>query len=452
MNTRKQVLIMTVLLLITLMSLGLYGAWYPYRADDSETHFAELTAERGAFLFAQNCRLCHGNVGEGGALGGRLAAAPALDRPDLQAFKDSTATLAANVNRTATTIRVSDGTKFSEGQTILVEEERMEITDVSGNDLTVERAQGHTEAVAHTPPVPIYVFDKAILDDTSASGLKKHITNTISCGRVGTAMPAWAQSQGGTLSDEQIRQLVTLITEDRWDLVEHQINEEEAHFGDRTSARLTEPLTADDTSMAVSDVTVFTDEEALRLGEERIRVKGLPAAEASRRAAGQPAPRDRSGTLQVERGVLNTTPLDHEQGAPIYRFAEVSEPSPNQQTCGQTARPAAPAGTPETIEPFEGQTFQVVAQNIAFDVREIRAQSTGQIRIRLDNRDNGVEHNIAFYQSATNTTAPLIAGSVGLTFAGPGIDDTVFQAPPAGNYFFRCDVHPTTMTGNFIVQ
>jgi plastocyanin len=154
----------------------------------------------------------------------------------------------------------------------------------------------------------------------------------------------------------------------------------------------------------------------------------------------------------VERGILNTTPLDHEEGAPLYRFAEVAEPSINPQSCGQTARPAAPAGTPEVIEPFEGQTFEVIAQNIAFSVREIRAQSSGQIRVRLDNRDTGVEHNIAFYQSASNTTAPLIAGSVGLTFAGPGIDDTVFQAPPAGNYFFRCDVHPTTMTGNFIVQ
>ena len=47
---------------------------------------------------------------------------------------------------------------------------------------------------------------------------------------------------------------------------------------------------------------------------------------------------------------------------------------------------------------------------------------------------------------------PLFPGSVGTTFAGPGIDDTVFAATPAGTYFFRCDVHPTTMTGTFIVQ
>src|SRR3989337_186496 len=148
MNTRKQVLIMSALLMITLITLGFYAAWYPSRAENSEEYFGERSAERASIIFAQNCRLCHGNVGEGGALGGRLAAAPALDRPDLQAFKDSTATLAANLNRTATTIRVSDGSKFTGGRTILIDEERMKITGVSGNDLTVERAQGHTVAAS----------------------------------------------------------------------------------------------------------------------------------------------------------------------------------------------------------------------------------------------------------------------------------------------------------------
>src|SRR5688572_33064783 len=108
MNTRKQVLTMSALLMVTLITRGFYAAWYPSRADDSEEHFGELSAERASIVFARNCRICHGDLGEGGALGGRLVAAPALDRPDMQAFKDSTATLAANVNRTATTIRVSN--------------------------------------------------------------------------------------------------------------------------------------------------------------------------------------------------------------------------------------------------------------------------------------------------------------------------------------------------------
>jgi plastocyanin len=31
------------------------------------------------------------------------------------------------------------------------------------------------------------------------------------------------------------------------------------------------------------------------------------------------------------------------------------------------------------------------------------------------------------------------------------VDEVVFAKPAAGTYFFRCDVHPTIMTGNFIV-
>ena len=71
--------------------------------------------------------------------------------------------------------------------------------------------------------------------------------------------------------------------------------------------------------------------------------------------------------------------------------------------------------------------------------------------MRLDNRDEGVQHNIAFYQSSTNIQ-PVSPGSIGTTFPGPGIDDTVFNVPAAGSYFFRCDVHPTQMTGTFVVR
>ncbi len=50
-------------------------------------------------------------------------------------------------------------------------------------------------------------------DDTAtADQLKDLYHNTITCGRVGTAMPAWGQTQKGPLNDFQIGQLVALIT------------------------------------------------------------------------------------------------------------------------------------------------------------------------------------------------------------------------------------------------
>lgn len=433
MNTRKQVLVMTALLLLSLLLVGAYAAWYPYRAEDAEAHFEELSAERGAILFARNCRLCHGDVGEGGALGARLPAAPALDRGGLQGFVDISTTLAAPVSASDTSIRVNNASRIEEGGTLLIVKERMAVLGIEGTTIQVSRGEGHTAVASHASGVPV------LQRDATELGLQQRlITNTITCGRVGTAMQPWAQTQGGTLSNEQIRQLMVLITQARWDLVKHHVDEE-----DLISARLLTPIDADTRNLRVSDIRAFTEKEAIRMGDERMRVVAKPAL--------RPGETDFSGVIEVERGVLGTTPFEHAVDEEIYRFPETAEPAINQSACGQTARPTTPPRPAATIEPFTGQTVNVVAQNVAFDVRDIRVTTGGQVRVRLDNRDAGVQHNIAFYMSSTNLT-PVAPGSVGTIFAGPGLDDTVFTIPAAGTYFFRCDVHPTTMTGNFIVQ
>src|SRR5687768_14068507 len=145
MNTRKQVLIMTGLLLIMLMVLGVYAAWYPYRAEDAQTHFDEATAERGAIVFARNCRLCHGDLGEGGALGARLPAAPALHRADLMGFSDSGGTLAADIDASATSFDVTDAAKLKGGMTIIIGDEWMDIKAIDGRKLSVKRGGGYTK-------------------------------------------------------------------------------------------------------------------------------------------------------------------------------------------------------------------------------------------------------------------------------------------------------------------
>jgi len=455
MNTRKQVLVMSVLLLMMLIIVALYGAWYPSRAEDAETNFQEATAFRGAITFSQNCRLCHGDVGEGGSQGGRLAAAPPLDRQDLQGFKDSQATLASDVNAAATTLRVSDGSKFQGGDIIRIGDERMAVTAVNGNDVSVERNRelvlsgnkvvarensGWAQPSSHISGSTIYLLDQTAFDRLSKDSAINLITNTIACGRVGTFMPAWSSEHGGPLSDEQIRQLTVLIMFGRWDLVE-----EENDIIDRLSARLTRPLTAETFSMAVSDVTVFNNNQVLRLGEERLRVTGVPQLQRNERGE---LPADRSGVISVQRGVLGTVPLEHPVDTVIYNFPEAPEPSINQSSCGQTARPTAVAG-PCTTTP-EG-VVQISAQGIAFNCNEIRVQAGSQVRIAFENRE-AVLHNVAVYISQENLT-PVAPGSVGPTFTGPNVTrELTFTAPAPGSYFFRCDVHPTQMTGTFTVQ
>jgi plastocyanin len=426
MNTRKQVLIMASLLMVMLVTIGIYAAWLPNRQTDAEANFEEATAERGSIIFAQNCRLCHGDVGEGGAAGGRLPAAPALNRPDLQGFISTDQTITADVLATATTVEVSDSSKFKAGSQILIDDEHMNVTAVNGNTLTVTRGAGITTAASHLSGAAVQLFDKATLDSKITL-----ITDTISCGRIGTAMPTWSDQFGGPLNAEQIRQLVTLISQGRWDLVH-----EEDNLVDKV-ATLAEPASADATTLTLSSTKDLTANGNLRIGDERMVIKNIS---------------DDGKTVEVERGQLNSSASEHAAGDTVYNFPSAPEdPTIVQSACGQTAKAAAPAGTPATIEPFTGQTVDVTAQNIAFNTKEITLQANGQVRVRLDNKDTGVQHNIAFYKSSSDIT-PVSDGSVGLIFEGPGVDDTVFNVPAAGTYYFRCDVHPTIMFGTLIVK
>jgi plastocyanin len=61
----------------------------------------------------------------------------------------------------------------------------------------------------------------------------------------------------------------------------------------------------------------------------------------------------------------------------------------------------------------------------------------------MDNQDGGIPHNIAIYTDDTATESLF----VGELVTGPTSVDYEIPALDAGEYFFRCDVHPTTMLG-----
>ena len=67
MNTQKQILLIVVL---TFMFVGACAAYtavdLPHRAIIQDEYQYEQGVERGALLFANNCRTCHGNKGQGG--------------------------------------------------------------------------------------------------------------------------------------------------------------------------------------------------------------------------------------------------------------------------------------------------------------------------------------------------------------------------------------------------
>jgi plastocyanin len=98
-----------------------------------------------------------------------------------------------------------------------------------------------------------------------------------------------------------------------------------------------------------------------------------------------------------------------------------------------------------------GQTAVIYlkAHNIAFNLSTITVPAGAQVTVHFTNDDNGIPHNFAVYTSSAATTTifkgDIITGVSSITYN--------FTAPATpGTYFFRCDVHPNQMNGNFIVQ
>jgi len=92
-----------------------------------------------------------------------------------------------------------------------------------------------------------------------------------------------------------------------------------------------------------------------------------------------------------------------------------------------------------------GPVIQMAAENIAFDTDTIELPDTAST-IMFDNRDAGVQHNIAIYEDDTLATT-LFKGEL---VSGPGKVEYQIPPLPAGEYYFRCDVHPN-MSGVVVV-
>ncbi len=95
------------------------------------------------------------------------------------------------------------------------------------------------------------------------------------------------------------------------------------------------------------------------------------------------------------------------------------------------------------------QTVDLTAQNLAFDKSSITVKAGSQVTINFNNKDSGIQHNFSVYNDSSASKSIF----TGKMVTGPATTTYTFTAPSqAGTYFFRCDVHPTQMTGQFIVQ
>lgn len=94
-----------------------------------------------------------------------------------------------------------------------------------------------------------------------------------------------------------------------------------------------------------------------------------------------------------------------------------------------------------------GSRVPVSASNNAFDADCLAAPRSTPFAIVFDNRDPGVPHNLSIYADASAKTS-LFTGAI---FPGPETRTYEVDALPAGNHYFRCDVHPQ-MEGAFVVK
>ena len=94
-------------------------------------------------------------------------------------------------------------------------------------------------------------------------------------------------------------------------------------------------------------------------------------------------------------------------------------------------------------------TIDIDAQSLAFDKHQLNASAGQPVTINFNNKDAGVTHNIAIYTDKS-ASSKIFGGALD---AGPKVMTYNFTAPSTpGTYYFRCDVHPDTMNGQFIVQ
>jgi plastocyanin len=98
-----------------------------------------------------------------------------------------------------------------------------------------------------------------------------------------------------------------------------------------------------------------------------------------------------------------------------------------------------------TVEEGAGGV-RIVAEGTAFDTDELHLPADTPTTLTLDNRDP-VPHNVAIYENAEASGEPLFTFE---PFTGPRTETEDVEAIPEGEYYFRCDVHPT-MEGTVVV-
>jgi cytochrome c oxidase subunit II len=107
------------------------------------------------------------------------------------------------------------------------------------------------------------------------------------------------------------------------------------------------------------------------------------------------------------------------------------------------AKKRAESGCPEDTTPG-----QIAADKIAFDKPCLTAKAGKPFTLKFDNKE-AVPHNVAIFEGADANSRPVLQQP---PITGPRVVDYQVPALKAGRHFYRCDVHPSAMTGTLVAK
>lgn len=290
MNTGKQINAMVVLLFVLAVVAGVYALWDEHRAENAEADQLELIAERGATTYALNCRLCHGDRGEGGLEGGRLPQALTLDREDLRGIQDGQFSQDAFedafrfVSHTITCGRVGSFMPTwgeEQGGVLNAEQIRQLAVLITGGDpeLGLHREEGFWDlAQEHADEIDAQATEHA------AVAMPDGTFNADETELVVTNAAPFTPGMYIRIQEERLRVQPKALVVQRGvggtEVAEHEVGAAIQRIEAGGAVDTGETLSAvagndpaEDTRLEVSDVRAFAPGDVLQIDEERVRVQ-----------------------------------------------------------------------------------------------------------------------------------------------------------------------------------
>jgi plastocyanin/mono/diheme cytochrome c family protein len=314
------------------------------------------------------------------------------------------------------------------------------------------------------PGLPLNVPENRPDQAGELAELQQRFGDTIRCGRVGTVMPPWSQSQGGPLNDFQINQLIALITgtmppqqppvtQDDILADPNAISEAGWHGALETTnhdteflppKELAEAVDAEDTTLVLNNAAGINEEALLRLDEdpedgvyELVTVTGVS---------------EDGNEIEVERGVEGSDPLEHPERTHIFNGPALPGTTVTTDTCGQNPPAATPAAGPPV--PVTG----TVTMNLGDNFFDLNGEQNPTLEVRVGDpitvqmtNTGSAPHNMRTTGDDAEFDSDDDAVSDPDLISGGGTGTINFSFAQPGTYEYQCDFHADQMNGEISV-